>query len=339
MFDGFARVWTPIALASELRPGQLLPTEVAGVRLVLFRDPGGAPRALVDRCPHRGVALSLGRIADDGCVECPFHGWRFRGDGEASKVPWNPDARLGPLAAQAVPACERGGILWIYTAPGLTAPSEPEPPAEYLRPGVRICGESLEWRTHWTRAMENMLDWPHLPFVHEATIGRGMLRRGDARMDVQIEPRPYGAHTTITIDGEAQRGALDLRWPNVMVLQAPIRSWTMVMMVACVPIDGARTRMLLLTARDFLTWSALDGAFRRANRRIAGEDRAIVESSDPPEVPPARDERSVRTDALPLLFRKRYFAELKGSSASAELRAIRPRAERGEPTSAGPSAA
>lgn len=322
MFEGFARVWTPIALASELRPGRLLPAQVAGTRLVLFRDPSGAVRALVDRCPHRGVALSLGRIADDGCLECPFHGWRFDGEGAARHVPWNPDARREALSAQAVPAREAGGLLWIYTAPGVDAPGEPAIEPTYLRDGVRLCGESIEWRTHWTRAMENMLDWPHLPFVHRATIGRGMLRRGDARMDVRIEPREWGAHSTIEIDGEAQPGALDLRWPNVMVLFAPIRGWTMVMMVACVPVDAGRTRMLLLTGRDFLRPRLLDGLFRRANRKIAAEDRAIVESSDPPEVPPARDERSVRTDALPLLFRKRYHAELRGSSATTELRPL-----------------
>lgn len=322
MFSGFARVWTPVALASALRPGRLLPAQIAGTRLVLFRDREGAARALVDRCPHRGVALSLGRVTGDGCLECPFHGWRFDGQGQAQKIPWNPDARRDPLVAQAVPAIERGGLLWIYTAPGVTAPGEPAVAPDYLRPEVHVCGEVLEWRTHWTRAMENMLDWPHLPFVHRKTIGRGMLARDDARMDVHIEPHEWGAHTTITIDGAPQPGALDLRWPNVMVLQAPLLGRTMVMMVACVPIDAERTRMLLLTGRDFLRLRLLDGLFRRANRTIAGEDRAIVESSDPPEVPPARDERSVRTDALPLLFRKRYYAELRGSSASADLRAI-----------------
>ena len=96
----------------------------------------------------------------------------------------------------------------------------------------------------------------------------------------------------------------------------------MVMMVACVPIDDRRTRMVMITGRDFLRLGLLDGLFRRANRKIAGEDQAILESSDPPEVPPARDERSVRTDELPLLFRKRYYAELRGSSASAEVRTI-----------------
>jgi phenylpropionate dioxygenase-like ring-hydroxylating dioxygenase large terminal subunit len=43
-----------------------------------FHDGVGA---LLDRCPHRGVALSLGTITD-GCLACPFHGWRFGADAE-----------------------------------------------------------------------------------------------------------------------------------------------------------------------------------------------------------------------------------------------------------------
>ncbi len=311
-FAGFARIWTPVALASELRGAGPLALTIAGVRLALFRDASGEARALVDRCPHRGVALSLGRVRE-GCLECPFHGWRFAGDGAAAAVPWNPDAKRELLGATAVPTRERGGMIWIYTAVGAEAPGEPEVAEALRRPGVRVCGEVIEWRTHWTRAMENMLDWPHLPFVHARTIGRGMLRRPDARMDVELVEEPWGVRSTIRIDGEAQPGALDFRWPNTMVLYAPLGGRTMAMQVACVPIDAGRTRMILVTARDFLRSGAIDWVFRRMNRRIAGEDQAIVESSDPPEVPPAGEERSVRTDALTLLFRKRYYAELRAA--------------------------
>src|SRR5690242_4663465 len=90
-FPGFAQQWTPLLFAHELG-ASLLPARLAGEDLVLFRGADGAPRALLDRCPHRGVALSLGTLVD-GCVECPFHGWRFDGDGRRVAVPLN---RLDP---------------------------------------------------------------------------------------------------------------------------------------------------------------------------------------------------------------------------------------------------
>ncbi|MEZ4301436.1 MAG: aromatic ring-hydroxylating dioxygenase subunit alpha [Polyangiaceae bacterium] len=314
MFEGFARVWTPVALAADLAPGAPLPVRVAGTPLVLFRDPHGKPTALLDRCPHRGVALSLGKV-EDGRIECPFHGWKLEATGQVCHVPWNPDAKLAPLRGVSVPIRELGGQLWVYTDAVETPPTEPEVHESLLDPAIRISGVSVEWRTHWTRAMENMLDWPHLPFVHKATIGKSMRGRTSSRMDIAWEDRPWGAHTHIEIDGRPEAGSLDFRWPNQMNLHIPIPNRRMMMMATCLPVDETRTLMLLTMARDFMTSPLFDYFFHRSNLKIAGEDKAIVESSFPAEIPPPGDERSVRTDAPTLLFRKRYFAELKGSSA------------------------
>ena len=320
MFEGFAQVWTPVLLASQLRKGKLLPFELAGTKIVLFRDSDGAPRGLVDQCPHRGVALSLGRIAADGCVECPFHGWRFDGAGKTRAVPWNPDAKLEKLNALPVPVLERAGLIWVYTDIGVTAPREPEISEMLMREGTRVTTVAIDWKTHWSRAMENMLDWPHLPFVHKQTIGRGMLGSEKARMEVNWEERPWGAQSSITIDGKPQEGSLDWRWPNMMNLFIPMPDNKLILMSACIPVNETTTRMLLVNYRRFLTSPIFDIFFDRANRKIATEDQAIVESSFPMEVPHARDELSVRTDSLPLAFRKRYYAELRESSVGGEVK-------------------
>lgn len=314
MFDGFASVWTPVALSGRLKPGQPLAVRVAGEPLVLFRDAGGKPRALVDRCPHRGVALSLGQVRD-GCIECPFHGWRLDGEGQVCHVPWNPDAKLGALRGVALPVRELAGQLWVFTAPVAQPPSEPAVHEALLREGVRISGVEVDCNTHWTRAQENMLDWPHLPFVHRKTIGKDLVSRSGGRMDISWEERPWGAHTHIQIDGKDEPGSLDFRWPNQMNLHIPIPGKLLMMLVACVPVDQGKTRMMMTMARDFMTSPLLDVFFHRTNIRIATEDLAIIESSSPAEIPPAGQERSVRTDAPTLHFRKRYHAELRTSSA------------------------
>lgn len=314
MFEGFARVWTPVVMASELRRSAPLAVQVAGTRVVLFRDAEGKPAALVDQCPHRGVALSLGKVKD-GCIECPFHGWQLDGAGHVRHVPWNPDAKTAGLRGLPIPAREVAGQVWLFTEAGASPAQGPEVHEAFLRDDVRISGIVIDWKTHWTRAMENMLDWPHLPFVHAATIGKQMRGRTERRMDIHWEERPWGATSHATIEGEKQGADLDLRWPNMMNLFIPIPKRTMVLQAACIPVDATRTRMLLVTVRDFMRPRLFDALFHRSNRRIAGEDREIVESSFPAEVPPAGDERSVRTDALPLHFRKRYYAELRGSSS------------------------
>jgi phenylpropionate dioxygenase-like ring-hydroxylating dioxygenase large terminal subunit len=317
MFEGFARVWTPIALSEELGRSKPLSFELAGTPVVLFRDAEGRPAALVDRCPHRGVKLSLGKLKD-GCIECPFHGWRLNGQGAVTHVPWNPDAKLDTLRGWALPIRELAGQLWVFTDPFEPPTDEPQVNERLLAPGVRISGFSIVWRTHWTRAMENMLDWPHLPFVHRNTIGRAMRNQSGGRMDVISERRPWGLHTHIQIDGRDEPATLDLRWPNQMNLDLSSAGRFMMQAVACIPIDDRSTRMLLVMGRDFLTSSVFDWAFHWANSRIASEDKDVVETSFPVAIPPASEERSVRTDGPTLAFRKRYFAEL------AESRAIEP---------------
>jgi nitrite reductase/ring-hydroxylating ferredoxin subunit len=309
LFADFADVWTPVAMAADLKRGRPLGVRVAGTALALFRDADGAPAALLDRCPHRGASLSLGRLVGD-CIECPFHGWRFDAAGRAVKVPWNPDAKLANLAATGVPARELGGQIWVYTSATRAPVEEPTVNEALHDPRVRISGCTVQWHSHWTRVMENMLDWPHLPFVHRRTIGKGLAPLVGRRMDVVLEDRPWGFRTRTTVDGEPRDGMLDFRWPNQMNLHITLGRRKLMLMVACVPVDDTATRLLLTTARDFLTHPWLDYFFNRANLRIATEDRAIVESSDPPAVPQASEEQSVRSDAPTLRFRKAYFARL-----------------------------
>jgi phenylpropionate dioxygenase-like ring-hydroxylating dioxygenase large terminal subunit len=308
-FTDFANVWTPVAMAAELGADRPLGVQVAGVRLALFRGEGGKPAALIDRCIHRGVALSLGRV-EAQCLECPFHGWRYAADGCVTNVPWNPDAKLPTLRTRTVPAREVGGLIWIHTSFDAQPPDEPQMHEQFLDAGMHMTGVAVDWNVHWTRAMENMLDSPHLPFVHADTIGRGLRSLVGGRMDIEIEDQPWGFRTRTQVDGDPQRGMLDFRWPNQMNLHIGLRKRRLLLMAACVPINAERTRMLLVAARDFLRSPLLDRFFNRTNLRIANQDKAIIESSQPPRVPDAREEKSVRTDAPVLKFRKLYFERL-----------------------------
>ncbi|MFN0073049.1 MAG: Rieske 2Fe-2S domain-containing protein [Chloroflexota bacterium] len=295
--------------SSELSNDRIVSQTIAGIPVAFYRDAEQHPTALLDICPHRGAKLSLGRVHEN-VVTCPFHGWQFDKSGTTVRVPWNPDARRQHLRATSFPVREIAGQVWIYT--GIKAATEPSVHDVFLQPDVRLCGFSMEMDTHWTRVMENMLDWPHLPFVHQRSIGKDLVRKAEnGRMDIKLEETSWGFSSRIWIDGEEQPGSLDYRFPNIMNLFIPIPSKTLVMQVACVPVTDTRTRLVMTTGRSFAKLGILDRFFNRENRKIAMEDRAVVESSYPVEVPRASDERSVRTDAPTLYFRQRYFSELR----------------------------
>jgi len=316
MFRDFARVWTPLVPVRSLAAGPV-GVRLAGEPVVVFLDREGQPGALIDRCPHRGVKLSLGRVTPEGCLECPFHGWRFGVDGANRGVPLNPRARLETLGATPLPARRIGDFVWVYTAPGAEAPGEPSVPPTLTDPGLARIIVERTWNCHWTRAMENMLDSPHLPFVHRKTIGRFVSRymKPDSEMEVHWEDTDFGGITHALLDGRDGGGRLDFHRPNMMTLHIPIPRMSLKIHALVVPVDESHTRLFVVGARSFLKWKALDPMFEANAAKIADEDRDVVESSFPPEVPHPSEEHSVGSDRATLAFRRYFLEVLKGSAA------------------------
>lgn len=305
LFPSLPEQWTPILRASDLGD-KPIKVQVAGTSVALFRSHGQVS-ALLDRCPHRGVSLSLGKV-EDGCLVCPFHGWEFQGDGACRHVPLNPDVNRSKLGATAIPVRERGGLIWLFT--GLRTETEPFVPDAMTTPGFTRFIYVEDWDAHWTRAMENMLDMPHLPYVHRWTIG-GFVRRymkRDTKALLTTTTTETGYHLNQVI-GDHQTAGLDWSRPNGMILNTiPAETGKIQRMhVWCVPIDEQHTRMILVACRNFMRYTPLNPLMDWFNVYILHEDRAVVESSDPPVAPPPGVEVSVATDAPTLRFRAWYY--------------------------------
>ncbi len=288
---------------------------VAGEDLAVFRTREGALGAMIDQCPHRGAALSLGRVTEDGRLECPFHGWQFDTQGACARVPLCDlgEEKRSRLGVPGLPVREVAGLVWVFT--GLDAKgTEPEPAPALVEDGWVRWIYAETWATHWTRAMENMLDVPHVPFVHAGTIGKRLRPKAfsDAVMHARAVPEPYGMHIEAEIDGERTLGGLEWRKPNGMVLHLDFGSRRMRQHIFCVPVDDEHTRMLLVSTRDFGRYNPVLALFDRFNKRILSEDRDVVESIRPSEVPDPAEEKSVATDGPTLYFRRYYLRELRG---------------------------
>lgn len=313
-FAMFPNQWTPVLHGRDLGQ-QPVQVSLAGEQLALFRGAEGVS-ALIDRCPHRGVSLSLGKVVD-GCLECPFHGWQFRGDGQATRVPLNPDVDLGRVKATPVPVREVGGLIWVFT--GEAPQGEPVVPPALSDPSFSVYRISEDWDCHWSRAMENMLDSPHVPFLHRKTIGRFVrpYLKEDSRMTQELVPWEHGFEIHGRID-DRESGKLIFTYPNAMSLDTIPRGPVLRIHVWCVPMAPRRTRMVLAVARNFGQYNPLVWWFDRFNDRVLAEDRAVVESSDPPEVPAQSTELHVPTDKATLRFRAWYRRTFPSEAAAAD---------------------
>ena len=165
--------WYAIMEANEVPPGKPVGVKRLGERLVLWRDGEGRVSCIYDVCPHRGAALSAGKVVD-GQVACPFHGLRFAADGRCRLIPANGRGRPVPEAfrLRSYPVREAHGLIWLWW--GERREGLPSLPFFADIDDSFTYGTFRDhWNVHYSRAIENQLDVVHLPFVHHNTIGRG----------------------------------------------------------------------------------------------------------------------------------------------------------------------
>ena len=135
--------------------------------LVLWRDGEGQVQAALDRCPHKGAKLSAGQVAG-GSLTCPYHGFRFAGDGRCTEVPVHPDARIPrAMCLDVRTVCEAHGVIWLWSGPG--APEGAPSWFDALPwPDTSAASAALEYPVHYSRIVESNFDVYHFPFIHRS---------------------------------------------------------------------------------------------------------------------------------------------------------------------------
>ncbi len=166
--------WYAVLESREVSKGKPLGVRRLGASLVFWRDHNGQLSVMTDRCPHRSSQLSLGRVVN-GCIQCPFHGFEFAGDGTCQLVPANGRAAKIPkiLQCEVYPSQEAYGFIWVWY--GETREAYPPIPWFVDLEGFDCATIRKAWDVDLTRAVEGLLDVSHLPFVHSRTIGRDQL--------------------------------------------------------------------------------------------------------------------------------------------------------------------
>jgi phenylpropionate dioxygenase-like ring-hydroxylating dioxygenase large terminal subunit len=198
-----AAAWYVLCASSELRASPIH-RRVLDLPLVAWRRADGGPGVLLDRCPHRAVPLSMGRVVG-GELQCAYHGWRFTEGGDCTRVPGlAPDARLPGRCATAFPAREQQGLIWVWMAPDLAPDREPFRFRLADDPAYTTVRRALPTPGSVYQVIENALDVPHTAFLH------GGLFRGDGgeRRPVQVAIRRWSDRCEAEFIGEARPAGL-----------------------------------------------------------------------------------------------------------------------------------
>ncbi len=173
--------WYVAAWDFEVAQGQLLARRILGEPLVLYRDARGGPRGAAARCPRR---------LEGDRLRCMYHGLLFDAAGRCVEVPGQ--EIISPnLKLKTYPLVERDRYLWIWMGDPALADAALIPDAHWQAdPDWRALPGYIHYdRANYVLIMDNLLDFSHLGFVHENTLGGGKV---SAEIKPQIERFDWG---------------------------------------------------------------------------------------------------------------------------------------------------
>ncbi|MGQ0653301.1 MAG: Rieske 2Fe-2S domain-containing protein [Betaproteobacteria bacterium] len=298
---GLRNYWYPVLQSEELSSGPNEDRPVGfralGENLVAWRDAEGKPNVVIDRCSHRSMKLSAGRVLD-GELQCALHGLRFDGKGKCVLIPWETEtSRIHDrMAIKAYPADELGGYVWAYFGEN-PPPLAFEVPEELSKPEEFLCFRlpTQVWNANWLIAVDGS-DGFHAVTLHagsqtQAGVGVPLKDRrmkivhtshGVRGVSVDLEGNRI-THGHFTVDVKGERFTLPCLTSNP-ILPAPgvppyaARLWQF-------PQDEKHTLVM-----RYLAWRAstgeerelarktFEGVARQRLERVAAEDAAAAEA-------------------------------------------------------------
>ncbi len=223
------RYWFPVATTSALDKEPVLPVELLGEKLTLYRGADGQLGLVGDRCPHRATPLIYG-IPEAGGLRCPYHGWKFDATGQCIEQPGEPEDSnfCAKVRIAGYPVEDMGGLVWAYLGPS-PAPLLPRYDL-YVREDLDREIGITRLPCSWLQAMENSLDPVHLEYLHGIYLNYANQRLGKPataavkhHLKIDFEVFEYGILKKRLLEGQTEdvddwRVGHPILFPNVLAV-------------------------------------------------------------------------------------------------------------------------
>lgn len=287
--------WYIACQSKDLPRAEPIARTMLGIPVVLFRGDDGAPGALLDRCPHRNVPLSLGSVKQ-GALVCAYHGWRFACDGALQAIPGLPIVSESELSmpgrrCASFPTREQDGYVWVWLQPSVAPTSSPFDFEQTRWRGYTTVrwDSDIEGTLHST--LENILDVPHTSFLHGGLFRAEqkkneidvVVRRRKTSVEAEFigEPRPDGiAGRVLSPSGGVVEHFDRFFLPSTAQVEYKLGSENhLVTTTVCTPVSETHTRMYtVLSLRTRLPMTLVAPFIGPLAWKILAQDKWILKA-------------------------------------------------------------
>jgi phenylpropionate dioxygenase-like ring-hydroxylating dioxygenase large terminal subunit len=165
--------WYVIAWAHEIpsiASAEIFTRTVLNVPIIVYRTANNELVAMEDRCCHRAAPLSKGKREGD-CIRCGYHGLKFNARGKCIEAP---GIAVVPEKAYVKTFRVIEKNKWVFVWMGELSKAD-----EALLPDNFSCNHPdwqykpgyFHYATPYLLICDNLLDFSHLSYVHEKTLG------------------------------------------------------------------------------------------------------------------------------------------------------------------------
>lgn len=285
--------WYYALPSTALKPGEMVHRTILGEPVLIGRGSDGAVFAICDTCPHRGTLLSRGAF-NGREVQCPYHGWRFRTDGQCTAIPSQTETQkpqAADIRAKTYAVREQQGNIWVFMGGNAGAAKSDLPPV----PEVPALGDhfqlhvSMRFACNIDLAVIGLMDPAHGAFVHRSKVWRSEDSIYDKqkafsplpeaeglgwRMDRHTASRNSRAYQLFM--GSAPETEITYRIPSVRTEHAQTKKYGYCGLTACTPVNAQETDV-----HHVMYWNVPGGALlrplvRRMALRFLDQDRRAV---------------------------------------------------------------
>jgi len=286
-------------------------------KIMVMRNLDGQVFALQDRCPHRGVALSLGRL-EQGQIACAYHGWRFGSDGDCAHIPSLDQARPIPagIAVRRYPCVEQDGYVWAWMGEGAPEPATPRRIAGFAERSW-LQGQ-LDLACEAMLPIENNLDICHPYFTHPGAHPQYFAVQAQGFRKLRYELKPDDQGLSVHLEG-ALSPLLRFDLPDRVTVSDGA---SFVVVLHHTPLSPGRCRQHWLLSREMAAGESSPGVtWTQAEPEIFAQDRRVLESAQLAyDAEGDGFERSIEADAPSLAVRRIVRWAAQGRTAAQRMR-------------------